>query len=62
MKRSTTIVLGLCWIMPLNVCAQSVSLSLATKIASGTIRSFDGATPVVSSEVNGKARDNLVCL
>ena len=54
MRKFTTITLVLCWIMPLIVCAQSVNSSSATKFASGTIRSFDGATLVVRSEVNGQ--------
>lgn len=55
MKKATNIIVGLCFMIPGIVCAQSGNSSSATKLASGTIRSFDGsATLVIRSEANGK--------
>lgn len=63
MKKATTIMVGLCLMIPGIVCAQSGNSTSATKQVTGTIRSFDGSTTlVVTSEVNGKRESTIFLL
>jgi len=63
MKKATSIMAGLCLMIPGIVCAQSGNPTSTTKQIMGTIRSFDGSTTlVVSSEVNGKRESSTFVL
>jgi len=62
-KITTTVMVGLCLMIPGIVRAQSGNSTSATKQVTGSIRSFDGsATLVVGSEVNGKRESTTFVL